>query len=222
MSQELGRGLQSLASLKPHHLPRPVSPLFTADWGLLSWAEHSTPSPPPGKHRVIRMACFEQNMFLPMRKGPRITKLERKGVTVAKETELSPTSSLILAHKEAACQCAPPPPHPSTAPSSSVVVTVQTLLGHSDSAALVPGITHCPWGIEPSFSKTPSPQAYPRGPVSLLSTTADAGADLPPSPASRWSAGVPRSGVYLPPGVPQTVCSAVFFCEERSRRGSCT
>lgn len=26
VSQELGQGLQSLASLKPHHLPRPVSP----------------------------------------------------------------------------------------------------------------------------------------------------------------------------------------------------
>ena len=202
MSQELGRGLQSLASLKPHHLPRPVSPLFTADWALLSWVEHSTPSPPPGKHR-IRMACFEQNIFLPMRKGPRITKLERKGVTVAKETELSPTSSLILTHRRKHANV----PSPTTSQHCSEQLS---------------GITHCPWGIEPSFSKTPSPQAYPQGPVSLQRTTADAGAELPPSPATRGSAGVPRSGVYLLPGVPQTVCSAVFFCEERSRRGSCT
>lgn len=28
--------------------------------------------------------------------------------------------------------------------------------------------------------------------------------------------GFPGQEVHLPPGVPQTVCSAVFFCEERS------
>lgn len=40
-----------------------------------------------------------------------------------------------------------------------------------------------------------------------------------PSHSSRGAdgqQGFPGQEVHLPPGVPQTVCSAVFFCEERS------